>query len=89
MHEAVIIEAVRTPIARGKPSVGALSGLHAAQLLALAYRGLISRSGLTYEDIEQVVSGCVTQAGEQAGNIARNAWLSMGDDPTREQRTHL
>ncbi|MDX1733722.1 MAG: steroid 3-ketoacyl-CoA thiolase [Halioglobus sp.] len=80
MHEAVIVEAVRTPIARGKASVGALSGLHAAELLALAYRGLISRSGLEYEDIEQVISGCVTQAGEQAGNIARNAWLSMGEN---------
>lgn len=78
MPEAVIVEAVRTPIARGKPIVGELSGVHAAQLLAISYKGLIERSGLDYEDIEQIVSGCVTQAGEQSNNIARNAWLSMG-----------
>ncbi|MFT4824207.1 MAG: acetyl-CoA C-acetyltransferase [Halioglobus sp.] len=78
MPEAVIVEAVRTPIARGKPIAGELSGVHAAELLAMSYRGLIERSGLDYEDIEQIVSGCVTQAGEQSNNIARNAWLSMG-----------
>ncbi|MFT6052159.1 MAG: acetyl-CoA C-acetyltransferase [Halioglobus sp.] len=80
MQEAVIIEAVRTPIARGKKIAGELSGVHAAQLLAMSYRGLIEKSGLDYNDIEQVVSGCVTQAGEQSNNIARNAWLSMGEN---------
>lgn len=78
MPEAVIVEAVRTPIARGKQIVGELSGVHAAELLAMSYRGLLERSGLDYEDIEQVISGCVTQAGEQSNNIGRNAWLSMG-----------
>ncbi len=78
MAEAVIIEAVRTPIARGKQIVGELSGVHAAELLAMSYRGVIEKSGLDYEDIEQVYAGCVTQAGEQSNNIARNAWLSMG-----------
>jgi len=78
MAEAVIIEAVRTPIARGKQIVGELSGVHAAELLAMSYRGVIEKSGLNYEDIEQVYAGCVTQAGEQSNNIARNAWLSMG-----------
>ena len=78
MPEAVIVEAVRTPIARGKQIAGELSGVHAAELLAMSYRGLIERSGLDYSDIEQIVSGCVTQAGEQSNNIARNAWLSMG-----------
>lgn len=78
MPEAVIVEAVRTPIARGKQIVGELSGVHAAELLAMSYKGLIEKSGLDYEDIEQIVSGCVTQAGEQSNNIARNAWLSMG-----------
>jgi len=78
MPEAVIVEAVRTPISRGKQIVGELSGVHAAELLAMSYKGLIEKTGLDYEDIEQIVSGCVTQAGEQAGNVARNAWLSMG-----------
>lgn len=80
MKEAVIIEAVRTPIARGKQIVGELSGVHAAELLAMSYRGLIEKSGLDFTDIEQVISGCVTQAGEQSNNIARNAWLSMGEN---------
>jgi len=80
MAEAVIVEAVRTPIARGKKIVGELSGVHAAELLAMSYRGLIEKSGLEYEDIEQIYSGCVTQAGEQSNNIARNAWLSMGEN---------
>lgn len=78
MPEAVIVDAVRTPIARGKPIVGDFNGIHPAKLLALSYQALVERNGLAYEDIEQVYSGCVTQAGEQAGNIARNAWLSMG-----------
>ena len=78
MPEAVIIEAVRTPIARGKQIVGELSGVHAAELLAMSYKGLIEKSGLDFADIEQVYAGCVTQAGEQSGNVARNAWLSMG-----------
>jgi acetyl-CoA C-acetyltransferase len=78
MPEAVIVEAVRTPIARGKQIVGELSGVHATELLAMSYKGLLERSGLDFEDIEQVIAGCVTQAGEQSNNIGRNAWLSMG-----------
>lgn len=79
MPEAVIVEAVRTPIARGKQVVGELSGVHAVELLAMSYRGLLEKAGLDYTDIEQVISGCVTQAGEQSNNIARNAWLCMGE----------
>ncbi len=78
MTEAVIVEALRTPIARGKPIVGELSGFHAAELLALAQRAVIERAGVAPEDVGQLIGGCVTQAGEQAGNITRNAWLSMG-----------
>jgi acetyl-CoA C-acetyltransferase len=80
MPEAVIVDALRTPIARGKPIVGELSGLHPAELLALTFRELVRRNGLDYADIDYLAGGCVTQAGEQAGNITRNAWLSMGED---------
>jgi acetyl-CoA C-acetyltransferase len=80
MREAVIVEAVRTPIARGKPGVGDLCDFHATQLLALSYREILRRTGLQMADIDYVAAGCVTQAGEQAGNIARNAWLTMGND---------
>lgn len=82
MPEAVIVEALRTPIARGKPIVGDLSGFHATEVLALSYKAILEKSGLRPEEVEQVYGGCVTQAGEQAGNVARNAWLSMGTDYT-------
>jgi acetyl-CoA C-acetyltransferase len=72
---AVIVAAVRTPI--GKRG-GVLSGLHAAEILGLAQRGLLERADLDPADVEQVVGGCVTQAGEQAGNVTRNAWLHAG-----------
>ncbi len=82
MREAVIVEAVRTPIARGKPGVGELSGFHAVELLGLSLEELIKRSGLDYADVDYLAGGCVTQAGEQAGNIVRNAWLNLGKDYT-------
>ena len=75
MPEPVIIEATRTPI--GKRN-GLLAGLHAAQLLAVAQRDVIKRAKIEPGDIEQVVAGCVTQAGEQSNNVARNAWLTAG-----------
>jgi acetyl-CoA C-acetyltransferase len=79
MREAVIIEAVRTPIARGKAVKGWLSGLHATKLLSLSLRGVLEKAGVDKENLEQIIGGCVTQAGEQAGNVVRNAWLSVGD----------
>ncbi len=82
MPEAVIVEAVRTPIARGKMGVGELSGFHAAELLALSQAEVVRRAGLEPKDVEYLAGGCVTQAGEQAGNITRNAWLSLGVDYT-------
>jgi len=79
MRESVIVEALRTPIARGKPGKGDLCGFHPAQLLAKVQYGLCERAGIDPREVEQVVGGCVTQAGEQAGNVARHAWLSQGD----------
>ncbi len=76
MPEAVIVEALRTPIARGRAGPGELSGLHPAQLLAKLLYGLCEKAGIEPRQVEQVIGGCVTQAGEQAGNLARNAWLS-------------
>jgi acetyl-CoA C-acetyltransferase len=73
--EPVIVEAVRTPI--GKRD-GWLSGLHAAELLGAAQRGLLDRAGLDPALVEQVIGGNVTQAGEQAGNVTRTAWLHAG-----------
>ncbi|MDA8186259.1 MAG: steroid 3-ketoacyl-CoA thiolase [Actinomycetota bacterium] len=75
MPNAVIVEAVRTPI--GKRN-GWLAGLHAAELLGMAQVELVKRAGIDPADVEQVVGGCVTQAGEQASNVTRTAWLNQG-----------
>jgi acetyl-CoA C-acetyltransferase len=74
MANPVIVEAVRTPI--GKRN-GGLAGLHAAELLGAAQVELVKRAGIDPAEVEQVVGGCVTQAGEQASNITRTAWLSQ------------
>src|ERR687895_861914 len=75
MARPVIVEAVRTPIGRRN---GWLSGLHATELLAAAQVEVVKRAGIDASLVEQVVGGCVTQAGEQAGNVARQAWLLAG-----------
>jgi acetyl-CoA C-acetyltransferase len=76
MREAVIVEAVRTPIARGKPGVGDLSAFHPGTLLGKVQDAVVERAGVDPAEIEQVVGGCVTQAGEQSNNITRVAWLN-------------
>ena len=75
MGTAVIVEAVRTPIGR---RAGALSGLHAAEILGAAQTALLDRAGVEAAAVEQVAGGCVTQAGEQSNNITRTAWLHAG-----------
>ena len=71
----VLVEAVRTPI--GKRN-GWLAGLHATEVLAAAQQAVVERAGIDPGVVEQVVGGCVTQAGEQSNNITRTAWLSAG-----------
>ena len=75
MPEAVIVGAVRTPI--GKKN-GALSGLHAAQILGAAQVEVTKRAGIEPSLVEQVIGGCVSQAGEQALNVTRTSWLAAG-----------
>jgi len=75
--EAVIVDVIRTPSGRGKPG-GALSDIHPADLLAGVLAELVHRSGLDPALVDDVIGGCVTQAGEQAGNITRTAVLSAG-----------
>lgn len=77
-REVVLVQAVRTPIGRGDPEMGYYRDLHAADLLAASYAELVRRSGIDPREIEVVVAGCVHQVGEQAVNVARNAWLQEG-----------
>jgi acetyl-CoA acyltransferase len=73
--EAVIVEAVRSPV--GKRN-GVLSGLHPADLSAQVLNGLVTRAGVDPALVDDVVWGCVGQVGEQTGDIARTAVLSAG-----------
>ncbi len=74
-REAVIIEALRTPVGRRN---GALKDWHPVDLLAHALNGLIARTKLDPALIEDVIGGCVMQVGEQAANVTRNAVLAAG-----------
>jgi acetyl-CoA acyltransferase len=75
MAEAVIVEAVRSAV--GKRN-GGLSGVHPAELSAQVLNGLVERAGVDPEIIDDVIWGCVMQAGEQALDIARTAVLTAG-----------
>ncbi|MGW4097095.1 MULTISPECIES: thiolase family protein [unclassified Mycobacterium] len=75
MAEAVIVEAVRSPV--GKRN-GALSGVHPAELSAQVLNGLVQRAGIDPALVDDVIWGCVMQAGEQALDIARTALLTAG-----------
>src|SRR3954462_4896397 len=75
IREAVIVDTIRTPIGKRK---GALAGWHPSDLLAFALQHLVERTGVDPERIDDVVGGCVTQAGEQGCNVTRNAWVAAG-----------
>jgi acetyl-CoA C-acetyltransferase len=75
MGNPVIIDAVRTPL--GKRN-GGLAGVHPGELLGFVQREVLKRTGVDPELVEQVVGGCVTQAGEQSNDMVRRAWLHAG-----------
>ncbi|MEE6258619.1 thiolase family protein [Plantactinospora sonchi] len=75
MADAVIVGAVRTPVGRRR---GALSGVHPVDLSAQVLRALAERTGLEPGDVDDVIWGCVSQVGEQAWNVGRNAVLAAG-----------
>jgi acetyl-CoA acyltransferase len=77
MPEAVIVEAVRTAVGKSRPD-GALAGVHPVDLLAEAYASLVDRTGIDPALVEDVITGCAQQVGEQSGNIGRNAALGAG-----------
>jgi acetyl-CoA acetyltransferase family protein len=75
MHEAVIVEAVRTPL--GKRG-GKLETWHPVDLLGATLSELVSRSKIDPAVVDDVIGGCVSQTGEQTFNVTRNAWLAAG-----------
>ncbi|WP_409333014.1 thiolase family protein [Trujillonella humicola] len=75
MRDAVIVEAVRTPVGRRK---GGLSGVHPADLSAHVLRSLVERAGVDPAEVEDVIWGCVGQVGEQTFDIGRTAALAAG-----------
>ncbi len=76
-REAVVVDAVRTASGKGKPGA-ALSGVHPVTLLAAVLDALLERTGLDPARVEDVIGGCVSQVGEQAFNVTRNAVLAAG-----------
>jgi acetyl-CoA acyltransferase len=77
-HPAYIVDAVRTPVGRGHPEKGIYKDIHPADLLGRTYVGLMAHAGVDVDEVDNVIVGCVYQAGEQAGGIARSAWLQKG-----------
>lgn len=75
MRDAVIVGAVRTPVGRRR---GGLATVHPVDLSAYVLRALAERTGLDPADVDDVIWGCVSQVGEQAWNVGRNAVLGAG-----------
>ena len=74
-REAVIVDCARTAFGKRK---GALAGWHPTDLLGLVLRAMVDRNDFDPAIIDDVVGGCVTQAGEQGCNVTRNAWVAAG-----------
>ena len=72
MQQAVIIDAIRSPIGRSKEG-GALTQVHPVDLLAQLLKGLVERNKLDPALVEDVITGCVSQSGEQSGTPGRFA----------------
>jgi acetyl-CoA acyltransferase len=75
MRDAVIVDAVRTPVGRRK---GAYSEVHPVDLSAHVLNALVERTGVDPSVVDDVVWGCVSQVGEQTMNVGRNAVLAAG-----------
>ena len=76
-REVVIVEAVRTPIGRGHPEKGYYKDTHPNELLGKSYTEVIERAGITRR-VEDVITGCVQQYGEQMFNVAATPGFRPG-----------
>jgi acetyl-CoA acetyltransferase family protein len=77
-REVVIVEAVRTPVGRGHAEKGYYKDVHPNELLGVTFVEVLRRAGVDPREVEDVITGCVQQYGEQSYNIGRNAWLQAG-----------
>jgi acetyl-CoA acyltransferase len=83
LREAVIVDAVRSPMTKGKAAKngkpgGAMSDLHPAELLGQTLKGLLDRNDFDPSEVDDLIVGCVSQVAEQAGPVGRWAWLGQG-----------
>src|SRR5438552_13354076 len=74
-REPVIVDVVRTAFGKRK---GALANWHPTDLLGFTLKTLLERTGVDPARVDDVVGGCITQAGEQGCNVTRNAWVAAG-----------
>ena len=77
MATPFIIDAVRTPMGRGRPN-GALAQIHPVELLAETLKAIVARTRIDPGMVDDVLTGCVSQCGEQYNNIGRMALLAAG-----------
>jgi acetyl-CoA C-acetyltransferase len=75
MNDVVIVDAVRSPFGKRR---GAFASVHSVDLLGQVILALLKRNGLSGHEVDQVVGSCVSQAGMQASNVTRWAWLTAG-----------
>lgn len=76
-RRAVLVDIVRTPFAKGRDG-GAVNHVHPVDLYARVLTALVDRVGLDPVLVDDVITGCVIQVGEQAANIGRQAVLAAG-----------
>ena len=77
-REALIVEALRTPMGKAHPERGWYRDTHPNEMLGAVYTALLEHTGLAAGAVEDIVIGCTAPFGEQSRNVARNAWLQAG-----------
>jgi acetyl-CoA acyltransferase len=77
-REALIVEALRTPMGKAHPERGWYRDTHPNEMLGAVYTALLEHTGLVAGAVEDIVIGCTAPFGEQSRNVARNAWLQAG-----------
>jgi acetyl-CoA acyltransferase len=80
-REALVVEALRTPMGKSHPERGWFRDTHPNEMLGAVYTALLESTGLAPDVVEDLVVGCTAPFGEQSRNVARNAWLQAGYPP--------